>query len=174
MKEELKEIIKKYYIPAGAKVGSNFFLENTSSGHVSYRVNINGKDVIVCFSKITEARPGNFVTLYKRVGSEIKPYYVTEGIDLVIVDCKYLNKEGNDLYHGQFFFSKDILGKKKIFASAECIGKTAIRVFPVWVQTSTESAQKTQKWQSNYFVEFKLDDLPSTIKSIATIFDKLI
>ncbi|TRW95625.1 MepB family protein [Flavobacterium gawalongense] len=36
-------------------------------------------------------------------------------------------------------------------------GKRAIRVYPPWDTTTNKQAQKTQKWQLDYFLEIPLD-----------------
>jgi hypothetical protein len=59
---------------------------------------------------------------------------------------------------GFFIFPKAVLISKEIITGKK-EGKRAIRVYPPWDITMSKQAQKTQKWQLNYFLEIKDDEL---------------
>ena len=61
-----------------------------------------------------------------------------------------------DNHFGLFIFPKSILITKEIVSDKK-EGKRAIRVYPPWDITTSKQAQKTQKWQLDYFLEITKD-----------------
>ena len=99
-------------------------------------------------SKITPTKIGQFVTLWKRIGKgPIEPFDMSDVLDLVIVSAR---QEAN---FGHFIFPKSILLEKGILSLNGKGGKLAIRVYPPWDIAINKQAQKTQKWQLNYFLD---------------------
>jgi hypothetical protein len=99
-------------------------------------------------AKITPTKIGQFVTFWKRIGKgPIQPYDSTDKLDLLIVSVR----KGKRL--GQFIFSKDVLIKHRILSTKTKEGKRALRVYPPWDKTTSPQAQKTQKWQTEFFLE---------------------
>jgi hypothetical protein len=97
-------------------------------------------------AKITPTKTGQFVTLWKRnAKGTIEPFDYTDSIDFVIVSVK------KDNLFGQFVFPKEILLKKGIFTTENKEGIRATRVYPPWDHANSKQAQKTQKWQLDYF-----------------------
>jgi hypothetical protein len=47
--------------------------------------------------------------------------------------------------------------KKGIISAAKKKGKRGFRVYPIWDETKNKQAQKTQKWQLDFFIEIKED-----------------
>ncbi len=56
-----------------------------------------------------------------------------------------------DLF-GQFVFPKLVLRDRGLLSKNGQGGKLAIRVYPPWDNTVNMQAQKTQKWQLEYFL----------------------
>ena len=54
---------------------------------------------------------------------------------------------------GVFIFNKTVLSENRILTSPKGKGKRGIRVYPNWSVTENKQAQKTQNWQTKYFVE---------------------
>jgi hypothetical protein len=99
-------------------------------------------------AKITPTKTGQFVTLWKRPnGGEIKPFDVSDGIDLVIINVR----KGKQT--GQFIFPNSALCKHRIFTFMGEEGKRGFRVYPPWDKTTNEQAAKTQSWQLQFFLD---------------------
>lgn len=140
--------------------------EDESAEYSAYRFEINCKKVCYREAKITPTKTGQFVTLWKRnIYGTIEPFDFSDIIDFVIISVRKENK------FGQFIFPKAVLLAKGIFSTATKEGKRATRVYPPWDLTTSKQAQKTQQWQSEYFLELSNnEDLAVRAKKI---FDSL-
>lgn len=58
---------------------------------------------------------------------------------------------------GQFIFSKSVLCQYDVFSINGARGKRAIRIYPPWDIAINSQAQKSQKWQLNYFLDIPKD-----------------
>lgn len=113
---------------------------------------LNGRSVIFRVAKITPTKVGQFVTLWKRVGSgPIQPYDVTDSIDLIVINTR--NKD----YFGQFVFPQAVLCEKDIVSINQIGGKRGVRVYPPWNKAVSQQAQKTQEWQLHYFLDMSVN-----------------
>lgn len=120
-------------------------LESTEYG--ACRFLLNNSNVLFRTAKITPTKMGQFVTLWKRINQgPIQPFENTDFIDLFIITAAKENQ------FGLFIFPKSVLITKEIVSDKK-EGKRAIRVYPPWDITTSKQAQKTQKWQLDYFVE---------------------
>ncbi len=131
---------------------SNIEIEKESSEYCAYRFEIDSKKILFRQSKITPTKIGQFVTLWKRnVEKKVtEPFDVSDEIDLFVINVK------NESQFGQFVFPKSILIEKGIITDKK-EGKRAIRVYPIWDLTESKQAQKTQKWQLDYFLEIPIN-----------------
>lgn len=136
--------------------------ENESEEYSAFRFSLNHKKICYREAKITPTKTGQFVTLWKRNQTGIiEPFDYSDAIDFVIVSVR---KEEN---WGQFIFPKSILLEKGIFSTEKKEGIRATRVYPPWDETSSKQAQKTQKWQLDYFFNFCNIEIDSdTLKKI--------
>lgn len=135
--------------------------ESESADYDAYRFYLNGKSICYRTAKITPTKTGQFVTLWKRnTTGIIEPFDFLDAIDLVIVSVRK-----DDLF-GQFIFPKSILLEKGIFSTTTKEGKRATRVYPPWDETSSKQAQKTQKWQLDYFYEITPNPNLNTFKTL--------
>lgn len=108
---------------------------------------LNGLSVCFRVAKITPTKTGQFVTLWKRINQgPIQPFDNLDPIDLFIIITRKENQ------FGLFIFPKSVLIIKEIVSDKK-EGKRAIRVYPPWDITTSKQAQKTQKWQLDYFLE---------------------
>ncbi|WP_281633717.1 MepB family protein [Flavobacterium luteolum] len=123
--------------------------ESESEEYSAFRFQLDNKNICYRESKITPTKTGQFVTLWKRNQSgTIEPFDYSDTIDFVIVTVR------KDQNWGQFIFPKKTLLEKGIFSTQSKEGIRATRVYPPWDKTTSKQAQKTQKWQLDYFFNF--------------------
>jgi len=123
--------------------------ESESDEYSAYRFLLNHKNICYREAKITPTKTGQFVTLWKRNQTgTIEPFDYSDAIDFVIVNVR------KDQNWGQFIFPKKTLLEKGIFSTQNKEGIRATRVYPPWDETTSKQAQKTQKWQLDYFFNF--------------------
>ena len=121
--------------------------EDESQEYSAYRFLLNNKKICYREAKITPTKTGQFVTLWKRNESGIiEPFDYSDPIDFVIISVR------KDLNWGHFIFPKKILLEKGIFSTNNKEGIRATRVYPPWDETTSKQAQKSQKWQLDYFM----------------------
>lgn len=126
--------------------------ESKEYGACSFK--LNDKSIEHRVSKITPTKAGQFVTIWKRNKNGItEPYHFSDNLDFIIITSRCHDKIG------QFIFPKTILAEKGIISKDGKIGKRGIRVYPPWNMTTNKQAEKTQRWQINYFHFIKNNDL---------------
>jgi hypothetical protein len=122
-------------------------LEPESSEYGACTFALNDLNIRYRTAKITPTKTGQFVTLWKRIDhGPIQPFDSTDQIDLFIISVR------KDDHFGLFIFPKSVLVVKEIVSDKK-EGKRAIRVYPPWDITTSKQAQKTQKWQLDYFLK---------------------
>nr|WP_314895450.1 MepB family protein [uncultured Flavobacterium sp.] len=137
--------------PCGFEL-TNPVLEKESKDYGAYQFELNALKILFRVAKTTPTKVGQFVTLWKRLAKgPIQPFDVSDVIDLFII-----NTRSGD-HFGQFVFPKSVLSQQGILTTDSKEGKRAIRVYPPWDTTTNKQAQKTQKWQLDYFLEIPLD-----------------
>ena len=138
--------------------------EAESSEYGAYTFEVNTLSVKFRVAKITPTKIGQFVTLWKRIDKgPIQPFDFTDPIDLFIISTRKDNR------FGQFVFPKSVLCEQGIISTNNKEGKRAIRVYPPWDVTLSKQAQKTQKWQLDYFLEIS-NDKPIDIKLLKKLY----
>lgn len=139
--------------------------ELESAEYSAYRFHLNNKHICFREAKITPTKTGQFVTLWKRNSSKtIEPFDASDKIDFVIVSVRK-----NDVF-GQFIFPQSVLLEKGIFSTPKKEGIRATRVYPPWDETTSKQAQKTQKWQLDYFCEMNQSVDLNRIKNLLEAF----
>jgi hypothetical protein len=114
---------------------------------------LNGKRIQHRVSKITPTKTGQFVTVWKRNKDGItEPFDISDDIDFLIIT----SRSGDNF--GQFIFPKPVLADKGIITQAGKNGKRGIRVYPPWDIATNKQAEKTQSWQTKYFIAIKTDN----------------
>lgn len=122
--------------------------EKESAEYTACSFTLNSQSVLFRTAKITPTKTGQFVTMWKRIGKGyIQPFDDADPIDFVIINTR---KDDN---LGQFILPKTVLCEHGIFSTSKKEGKRAIRVYPPWDLVTNKQAQKTQKWQLDYFLE---------------------
>ncbi|MEM9337179.1 MAG: MepB family protein [Bacteroidota bacterium] len=147
MDKNLNRIKERVYDKCALKI-SNFRLEVESKEYDACQFQLNGHQVICRNAKITPKKVGQFVTFWKRNGDgPIAPFEETDEIDFFVINVRTEND------FGQFVFPKSVLIKNGILSTAKKEGKRAFRVYPSWDVAKNKQAERTQKWQLNYFYE---------------------
>jgi hypothetical protein len=122
--------------------------EAESFEYGAYTFTINGANIWFRVAKTTPTTVGQFVTLWKRVGQgPTQPFDQSDLLDLLVVSTR------SGLNAGQFVFLKAALCEHGVMSVNGAGGKRAMRVYPPWVITTNQQAQKTQVWQSAYFLD---------------------
>jgi len=131
---------------------TNFKLHTESADYAACAFELNGKIVEYRQSKITPKKAGQFVTIWKRNQESITaPLDITDGVDLVIISAR-----SSDNF-GQFIFPLSVLADRGIVSRDGKKGKRGIRVYPPWVNATNNQAEKTQAWQTEYFLAIDKD-----------------
>ena len=147
MDELLKEISKNVYGKSNLTI-SNLILEVESRDYDACHFELNGKIVLSRSAKVTPKKIGQFVTFWKRPNKGvIEPFHESDPIDFFVVNVKMDNELG------QFVFPKSVLMEKGIISTEQKEGKRGFRVYPKWDTVNNKQAERTQKWQLNYFFE---------------------
>jgi hypothetical protein len=147
MDNNLNRIKTEIYEKCGLKI-SDFQLETESKEYDACRFELNGRKIISRNARITPKKVGQFVTFWKRNGNgPIEPFEVNDQIDFYTVNVR-TEKE-----FGQFVFPKSVLIEKGIISTDKKEGKRAFRVYPNWDNANNKQAERTQKWQLEYFYE---------------------
>lgn len=134
-------------------------MEEESKEYASYLFELNSLAVRFRVSKITPTKIGQFVTLWKRKGNgPIEPFDITDKLDIVIISARTAT------HFGHFVFPKAVLCKQGIITVNGKEGKRAMRVYPPWDITTNKQAQKTQKWQLNYFIDLSNIDAIDSLR----------
>jgi hypothetical protein len=152
MNDKLLETKELLFDKFGFEI-SNFEIEKESSKYCACRFEINKLKVLFRSAKTTPTKMGQFVTLWKRNGTKkiIEPFEITDNIDFFVISVK------TETNFGQFVFPKSVLVEKGIITFIN-EGKRAIRVYPIWDLPESKQAQKTQKWQLDYFLNIPKND----------------
>ncbi len=114
---------------------------------------LDGKTIQQRISKITPTKTGQFVTIWKRNNDGITtPFDSSDTIDFVIITAR----SGDNF--GQFIFPKQVFADNGIITHNGKEGKRGIRVYPPWDIAPNKQAEKTQCWQTKYFLSIKKDN----------------
>lgn len=155
-----KELV---YDKCGFEV-TNLKPDAESVGYGACSFQLNGKRVQHRASKITPTKTGQFVTIWKRNKDGItEPFSVSDNIDFIIISAK------SDDNFGQFIFPLAVLAEKGIITQNGKEGKRGIRVYPPWDIATNKQAQKTQTWQTEYFMTIN-EDRPIDLDLISELF----
>ncbi len=117
-------------------------------------------------AKITPKKVGQFVTLWKRnLQNTTEPFQESDTFNFYIIAV-----EENEKY-GFFLFPKNELIKRNILTTSSKTGKRGFRVYPSWTKTTNKQAEKTQSWQTIYFLDCTAND-PKNTDKINTIINQ--
>jgi hypothetical protein len=136
--------------------------EAESAEYGACRFSINELKIIFRIAKITPTKIGQFVTIWQRNAEGITaPFDVSDDFDALIIHTR------KDEKWGQFIFPKAILLEKSVISKKNKGGKRGFRVYPPWDVVDNKQAEKTQHWQTAYFLEVveenKIDEKKAAI-----------
>ncbi|RYZ98858.1 MAG: hypothetical protein EOP47_18275 [Sphingobacteriaceae bacterium] len=138
--------------------------EPESAEYAAYNFSINKVRIKYRAAKITPTKTGQFVTLWKRnANGPIEPLAFTDDFDVVVISTR----AGNNF--GQFIFPKAVLAAKGIITANGKEGKRGFRVYPPWNMANSSQANKTQLWQSEYFLNLAVSYDPNRAKNLYNI-----
>ena len=147
MDTNLNQIKNDVYNKCSLEI-SNFRLEPESKEYDACQFELSGRNILCRNAKITPKKAGQFVTFWKRNGKGlIAPFNECDLIDFYAVNVR-TKKD-----FGQFVFPRSVLIKKGIISTKKKEGKRAFRVYPKWDLAKSKQAERTQKWQLNYFYQ---------------------
>ena len=130
----------------------NVETELESQEYFAHNFQLAKKNVKFRIAKITPTKTGQFVTIWKRNEQGItEPFHILDDIDFYIIATR---KATN---FGLFIFPKTVLYENKILSDKIRDGKRGIRVYPTWDLTASKQAQKTQHWQTKYFIDLSIE-----------------
>lgn len=147
MDPKLSDIKTQVYDPCSFTI-SDFKTEAESQEYHACQFKLNGLNILSRSAKITPKKVGQFVTFWKRNAKGIiEPFNASDQIDFYVINASSEDKLG------QFVFPKSVLLKKGIISTDKKEGKRGFRVYPAWDIPTNKQAERTQKWQLNYFYE---------------------
>lgn len=145
----LKVVIELVYDKCGLGL-TNLKLHSESVEYGACSFELDGHKFEHRVSKITPTKTGQFVTIWKRNKNGItEPFDILDEIDFIAITSKTRDNIG------QFIFPKSVLADKGIISQKGKAGKRGIRVYPSWETVTNKQAEKTQSWQTNYFITLR-------------------
>lgn len=143
---DLKVVKEWVYDKCGFEL-TNLKLNTESVEYGACTFELGGQKIEHRVSKITPTKTGQFVTIWKRNRNGVtEPFDIGDDIDFIAITAK----SGDNM--GQFIFPKSVLAEKGIITQNGKDGKRGIRVYPKWDIVTNKQAEKTQNWQTKYFV----------------------
>lgn len=156
---ELKNINELVFLPCGIEL-TNLKAEQESQEYFAHNFQLGGQKVIFRMAKITPTKSGQFVTIWKRNEKGVTvPFDISDDVKLYIIAAR------KNTALGLFIFPKSVLYNNRILSDKMIDGKRGIRVYPPWDLTTNKQAQKTQFWQTKYFLEISEDKQINLIKA---------
>lgn len=152
MTNELK-ILEKLFLKIGDQPISDLTEEKECTEYVGYNFHVGALQLKFRKSKITPKKVGQFVTLWRRnAHQQTEPFHAKDDFDFYI----FLSEDGER--NGIFLFSKSLLIEKNILSTDQKEGKRGFRLYPTWARVNNRQAEKTQAWQTNYFIDLLAEE----------------
>ena len=144
---DIKSIDELVFKPCNFSL-KNIEPETESQEYSAHCFQLDEKQILFRVAKITPTKTGQFVAIWKRNAEGITaPFEVADEFDFYLIATKTATN------FGVFIFPKKILHENKILSDQTRDGKRGIRVYPIWDETTSKQAQKTQIWQTKYFLD---------------------
>jgi len=161
MNDNILKIINSIYHDLSYKI-ANVNYEAEGTNYDACKFELNGRKIISRSSKITPKKSGQFVTFWKRdKNGKTTPYSDADQFDFLVI-----NSNSNN-HLGQFVFPKRVLISQEIISTNKQGGKRGFRVYPEWDKPQSKQADKTQRWQLQYF--YKLGEM-NALKKAAELY----
>lgn len=105
-------------------------------------------------AKKTPTKKGYFVVFWERDNQKRnQAFSFKESPDFLIVNVI------DNVYKGLFLFPKSVLLEQGVLRTPKSKGRMAIRVYPLWEQNLNKTAEQTQKWQLEYFIDLSIENV---------------
>ena len=148
MMKKSGELLQNTLIPFLKGTFDNYQEEHQNSEYESFSFSINQYSFRNRLAKKIPTKKGYFVVFWEKDNNnKNKAFDYKNSPDFLIV-----NVFDNE-HKGLFVFPKSELLKQKILRTSQVKGKMAIRVYPLWEQSLNKTAEKTQQWQLDYFID---------------------
>lgn len=148
----INQLYNNFFIDAGISI-SVVEPESHNAEYHGVRFHLNKYPVRFRKAKVTPAKQGLFVVAWEKNKNRVnQPYHYDTAPDFMMVYCEESDNKG------LFIFDKNTLLKNKILSSHNQKGKMGFRVYPSWSIASSPQALKTQKWQSEYFIDLNCNN----------------
>jgi hypothetical protein len=165
MNSDLNYILENVYCKCEYSL-SSLAKEAESADYSAYTYRLNTLSVKFRTAKRTPTKIGQFVTLWKRnAEGTTQPHDIFDPIDLVVISVR------DNQNFGQFVFPKSALAKHGVFSTPTKEGKRGFRVYPPWDQTNNKQAEKTQKWQLDFFLDLNFK-IPLNVEQVKKLYQK--
>jgi hypothetical protein len=150
---ELINQINNLYFKPNNLIIKNIKEESEGQEYTATKFELNQKQIIFRTGKITQAKPGFFVTCWKRNKNQITvPFDTSDNFDYLIIHTK------NKQIEGLFIFSKQNLLENKIITNTKIginKGKNGFRLYTPNLKGLNKQATKSQTWQTKYFIQIE-------------------
>ena len=140
-------------------ISVDFSPEEEYSEYYAHTFTLEDKKCLFRIAKKKPTKSGWYVTIWKRGADNIiASYGESNAIDFAVIAAS----ENHSVR--EFILPKTTLEKKNIFRANGKEGKRAIRVYAPWNKTTSAQAEKTQKWQGQFFVDLSSSCSESVLK----------
>ena len=147
------EILQKTVVPFLNGQVIHYLEEPQNSEYESFLFSINQHTFRNRLAKKTPTKKGYFVVFWEKNNhNKNQAFDFKNSPDFLIVNV--IDKE----HKGLFLFPKSVLLNQNILRSPQTQGKMAIRVYPSWEKDLNKTAERTQRWQSDYFIDLSNND----------------
>ncbi|KRM96271.1 hypothetical protein FC19_GL000551 [Liquorilactobacillus aquaticus DSM 21051] len=127
---------------------SNIELETFNQKYEAFNFNLEGLSFKSRLAKKTPLKHGYFVTFWQKNNiNNNEPFNQQNTKDKLVITVL------DGLRSGQFIFPKKVLIEQNILKTETSKGKMALLVYPSWVNNLNKAAERTQRWQLQYFVD---------------------
>ena len=141
--------IENLFLKINGQKITNLTPEKECEAYLGYNFTQNTQNFKFRKAKVTPKKVGQFVTLWKRNSEkQTEPFNETDIFDFFI----FVTEQDEKL--GFFIFPKALLIEQHILTTKLKEGKRGFRLYPTWTTTANKQAEKTQAWQTNYFIDF--------------------
>lgn len=142
------DLIKRYIFEPCELEVTNLEAESEGREYRAHHFQLGKLNIKFRTAKITPTKTGQFVTIWKRnAKGTTQPFDISDPFDFYMIATTTNTKSG------VFIFPKEILHKHGILSDNTGKGKRGIRLYPIWDLTTSKQAQKTQQWQTEYFLD---------------------
>lgn len=141
------ELLQNTLIPFLKGTLDNYHEEPQNSKYESFVFSISQYTFRNRLAKKTPAKKGYFVAFWEKdKHNKNQAFDFRESPDFLIVHV-FENE-----HKGVFLFPKAVLLNQNILRTPQIKGKMAMRVYPLWERHLNKTAEKTQQWQLDYFI----------------------